>query len=184
MTAIVREARRTDLAQVTAIERLSFGDPWSRGMFHPYLLADSGALFLVASEGDRISGYAVTQTVADEAELLNIAVDPALRGQGIGALLLDVAMDRCARAGAAEMWLEVRSSNTDARSLYEGRGFAPMGVRKRYYDAPREDALVLHAALPRRSADRSIQRAVPGFAQGPDDPIPSPATHNTRQETK
>lgn len=147
MTTSVRETRSADLGAIVAIERVSFGDPWTRDMFSAHLVSEGGNSFLVAEDDGCIVGYAITQTVGDESELLNVAVNPARRNRGIGALLLDAAMDRCRRAGSLDMWLEVRASNTGARMLYDALGFVAVGVRKRYYHAPREDAMVLRADL-------------------------------------
>ena len=184
VTVTVRIAERADLGSVIAIERASFGDPWTRGMFGTHLVSDGGNNFLVAEEDGSIVGYAITVAVAGESELLNIAVDPGRRGQRIGALLLDAAMERCRGSGATEMWLEVRASNAGARMLYDSRGFAEMGVRKRYYHAPREDAIVLRSDLRLRSRNETVTATVAGFSAGARDPIPSPASHFPRQETK
>ena len=184
MSATIREARRADLAAIGAIERASFGDPWSRRRFEAHLVANGGNAFLVAEDGDRIVGYAITQTVRDESELLNIAVDPASRKQGMGALLLDAAIERCGSAGALEMWLEVRESNAGARSLYDARGFAAVGVRKRYYHAPREDAIVLRAPIGIGARNEMVTRADRGLTAGSVDSILSTASHHPRQETK
>lgn len=184
VTAVVRTAERADLGAIIAIERVSFGDPWTRGMFGTHLVSDGGNNFLVAEEDGRVVGYAITIAVAGESELLNIAVDPERRGQRIGALLLDTAMERCRLSGVTEMWLEVRESNAGARMLYDSRGFAEMGVRKRYYHAPREDAIVLRSDLSSRVRNETITEAAGGFPAGVRDPILSPASHFPRQETK
>jgi ribosomal-protein-alanine N-acetyltransferase len=183
MSTAVREARCEDLVTIAAIERASFSDPWSRGMFQEYLALDGGSGFLVADDAGVVTGYAITRTVADEAELLNIAVEPSLRKCGIGALLLDAAMERCQSAGALEMWLEVRESNAGARALYDLRGFVAVGTRKRYYQAPREDAIVLRAPLGRVARTETVTRAVGGLTAVPADSILSSASHLPRQET-
>jgi ribosomal-protein-alanine N-acetyltransferase len=184
MTATVRAAERSDLGAVIAIERASFGDPWTRGMFGTHLSSNGGNTFLVAEEAGRVVGYAITVAVPEESELLNIAVDPDRRGHGIGALLLDAAMDLCRGSGAKEMWLEVRASNAGARMLYESRGFAEMGVRKRYYHAPREDAIVLRSDLRSRVRNETVTETATGFPSDARDPILSSASHFPRQENK
>ena len=137
--------------------------------------------FMVAIIDDRVVGYSITRVVVDESELLNIAVEPASRGQGIGGLLLDECMRRCAAAGAVEMWLEVRASNASARALYVTRGFSEMGVRKRYYESPREDAVLLRVAL-RTEGNEKVIPAGGSLNAVPDDLILSPASHHPRQE--
>lgn len=184
MTIRVREARRADLGAVIAIERVSFSDPWTNGMFGVHLVSRDGNTFLVAEDDERIVGYTIAQTVREESELLNIAVDPARRNCGVGALLLDAAMERCSRGGGRDMWLEVRASNAGARTLYDARGFVPVAVRKRYYHAPQEDAIVLRAEL--RATARNETVTGPGLGLNAErvDSILSPATHFPRQETK
>lgn len=146
MTLRVRDAVAADLDAICAIERASFPDPWVPAMFRAHLRPGVNA-FLVADEGARLVGYAIAHTVADVADLLNIAVHPDARGRGIGAALLDALMARCAVRGAESMTLDVRESNAAARALYASRGFIPIGRRRRYYRIPDEDALVLQAPL-------------------------------------
>jgi [ribosomal protein S18]-alanine N-acetyltransferase len=184
VTAAVRPAQRSDLGAVVAIERASFGDPWTRGMFGTHLTSDGGNNFLVAEEAGSVVGYAIAVVVSEESELLNIAVDPDHRGHGLGALLLDAAMDLCRGSGATEMWLEVRASNAGARMLYDSRGFAEMGVRKRYYHAPREDAIVLRSDLRSAVRNKTVTEAVTGFPPEARDGILSSASHFPRQENQ
>lgn len=180
----VREAARGDISAIVAIERASFSDAWTAGMFGSHLLRGAGNTFLVAMDDSMLAGYAIAQTVSDESELLNIAVDPARRNRGIGALLLDGVMDCCRTAGAAEIWLEVRASNAAARTLYDTRGFSAVGVRKRYYHAPREDAIVLRADFLATARNRTVTRADLSLTAEPVDSIISPASLFPRQETK
>jgi ribosomal-protein-alanine N-acetyltransferase len=82
--------------------------------------------------------------VADEAELANLAVDPSRRGTGVGAALLQAFLERVeAEPPLPAVYLEVRASNAAAQRLYARAGFVPAGVRRDYYERPREDALVL-----------------------------------------
>ncbi len=105
--------------------------------------------FVLADPG-RSRAVALVSLAADEAELLEIGVAPAARGQGIGAGLLADAMDRAARLGARRMILEVAEDNRPARALYARAGFAEAGRRAAYYPRPggaRADALVLARPL-------------------------------------
>jgi [ribosomal protein S18]-alanine N-acetyltransferase len=144
--ALIRLAASNDLARVVEIERASFSDPWSFMAFRS-ALDEERINFHVAVGDDAVVGYAVSWCVVDEAELANLAVLPAMRGQRIGAALLDRAMTDARRAGCVVMHLEVRESNAAARGLYESRGFGMVGRRKRYYREPIEDALILRARL-------------------------------------
>lgn len=99
---------------------------------------------------DCILGFAAWRTAADEAELLSIAVDAAVRGQGIGAALLEAAISAWRTSGAMRGFLEVRSGNTAAQILYRRAGFVPVGMRKQYYlnlDGSSEDAVVMKKDL-------------------------------------
>lgn len=185
MTVSIREATRADIGAIVAIESASFGDPWTRGMFGSHLLADGGNCFLVAEDNcGVVVGFAITRTASDEAELLNIAVHPTSRKCGIGGRLLDVAIERSRSAGALEMWLEVRASNAGARTLYDARGFAAVGVRERYYEAPREDAIVLRMELRPSGRIETVTRAELSLTAEPVEQILLPASHLPRQETK
>jgi [ribosomal protein S18]-alanine N-acetyltransferase len=143
---VIRLAASADLARVVEIERASFSDPWSFTAFRS-ALEEERINFHIAQDGESVVGYAVSWCVIDEAELANLAVVPAMRGQRIGAALLDRAMADARGAGCLVMHLEVRESNAAARALYESRGFGMVGRRKRYYRGPIEDALILRARL-------------------------------------
>jgi ribosomal-protein-alanine N-acetyltransferase len=153
MTAVhIRDAIPADIDATAAIERVSFTDPWSADMFHVHLRGGINT-FLVADEGmpeqaRRVVGFVITHTVADESELLNIAVHPDHRDSGIGTALLDTIVMRCTARGARTMVLDVRESNTAAHALYAKRGFTQVGRRRRYYRRPEEDGLIFRAILP------------------------------------
>ena len=138
----IRDARPEDLASVVAIERASFGDPWSEASFRSLLRVPT-TRFRVATRDGAVVGYAIASRVGDEAELANIAVDPAARRAGIGALLLDDLLTTTDAPPGATMYLEVRASNDSAQTLYRSRGFEAAGRRKGYYSRPTEDAVVM-----------------------------------------
>ena len=135
----IRAASTADLAAVAAIEATAFPDPWSLGAFRAHL----DDLFLVAETGNGVIGYVIAWSAGTEAEILNVAVQSAARRQGAGRALLREALDRLTAAGAAAVYLEVRRSNAAALALYRAAGFREVAVRRGYYQAPREDALVL-----------------------------------------
>jgi len=144
----LRVARASDLADVTRIERESFADPWGNADFRSVLQSPQ-TIFLVAVDGvsEAVVGYAVALTVLDESEILNIAVDPSMRGRGLGGRLLDAAIADVLARGAVAAFLEVRESNAAARALYQSRGFEELSRRRGYYRTPVEDALVLRLAM-------------------------------------
>jgi len=148
--AIIRAAAAGDISLVGAIERDAFADPWSQMSFQE-LLASRAAIFLVGARQDPelVLGYVVALAVADQAEILNLAVVESARRQGLGGELLDAAIAAVSARGAREVFLDVRESNKQALALYGSRGFAALGRRNRYYKNPVEDALILRRAVER-----------------------------------
>jgi ribosomal-protein-alanine N-acetyltransferase len=144
----VRLARREDVEDVASIERGAFSDPWSVGTFRS-LASNPLVHFAVAEDAitGKLFGYVVVWYVIDEAEIANLAVSPDARRQGIGARLLDYALDIARERQCRVVFLEVRESNIAARSLYDSRGFTVAGRRPKYYRKPVEDALVLRCRL-------------------------------------
>jgi ribosomal-protein-alanine N-acetyltransferase len=142
----VRPAAARDLDAVVAIERASFGDPWNRESFAS-ALADRNLRFEVAAAEGDVAGYIVYWLAAGEGELANIAVAPARRRDGIGALLLQHVLEAARAAKVAFVHLEVRESNAAARALYARFGFTEVGRRRAYYRNPVEDALMLRCRL-------------------------------------
>jgi ribosomal-protein-alanine N-acetyltransferase len=131
-----------DLDIVMEIERASFSTPWSPGSFRNLLGRKDADLWVAVAEGEVVA-YAVVWFAATECELGNLAVAPTRRGQGIGRWLLDWALRKSLERGAKRVFLEVRMSNQAAQELYESRGFVQVGLRRRYYRAPTEDARVM-----------------------------------------
>jgi ribosomal-protein-alanine N-acetyltransferase len=132
------------LPRVLEIERRAYEFPWTDSIFKDCLKAGYSAWVLVGDEG-RLAGYALMSMAVDEAHVLNLCVDPDQQRRGHGLLLLKHVMKLARAAQASIVLLEVRKSNKAALKLYEGIGFARIGVRKAYYPARdgREDALVL-----------------------------------------
>jgi ribosomal-protein-alanine N-acetyltransferase len=97
----------------------------------------------VAVEGGIVCGLVIFRTMADEAEILNLAVDSSRRRQGIGSRLMKNALAACKVVGVKKIFLEVRDSNEAARNFYLRMGFTEVGRRREYYSRPLEDALVL-----------------------------------------
>ncbi|MBE6599388.1 MAG: ribosomal-protein-alanine N-acetyltransferase [Ruminococcaceae bacterium] len=138
----VRKALTSDIDAIYAIELASFSDPWSKYFFNHSMAQDTEIVFAAVSS-DRIVGYGCLSVLPPEGEILNIAVSPEERGRGVGQLLLTAMLNHAAGEGVDTVFLEVRESNTAARSLYEKNGFSPIGIRKNYYIKPTEDAVVM-----------------------------------------
>lgn len=137
-----------DIPAIAALERESFALPWTEEAFRNELLQNHFARYMVMECDGVIIGYGGMWTIVDEAHITNIAVRPAYRGRKLGERLLREMMKTAAFLGMRRMTLEVRVSNTIAQNLYAKFGFAPSGVRKRYYSDNNEDALIMWADLP------------------------------------
>ncbi|MBN6078107.1 ribosomal protein S18-alanine N-acetyltransferase [Aggregatibacter actinomycetemcomitans] len=138
----------SDFDRLYAIEQAAHAVPWSLGT----LKNNQGERYLNLKIGEesRIDGFAICQTVLDEATLFNIAVDPQQQGLGLGRRLLSELMMQLKQKGVLTLWLEVRESNQKARELYDSLGFNAVDIRKNYYptaDGKRENALVMAAYL-------------------------------------
>jgi ribosomal-protein-alanine N-acetyltransferase len=132
-----------DIAAVAEIERASFSDPWSEESFRS-MLGNPQTLFLVARDAERVVvGYTAGVGVREDGEILNVAVAPGARRQGVGALLLDAAIAELSNRRVTRLYLEVRESNAAAIALYRSRGFRQVTSRRNYYRRPVENALVL-----------------------------------------
>lgn len=140
----VRTLGFSDLPQVIAIERRAFPSPWSLAMFVLELSKPSG-ICLAAVQQRLIVGYVICARYDEAFHVMNIAVDPDHRREGVASALLDAVI---ARAGEdANYTLEVRVSNAGAIALYERYGFRGVGTRPRYYADNGEDAIIMWRAL-------------------------------------
>ena len=138
MIEIVR-MNESHVAAVAELERQNFSEPWPdiavRGE-----LTNKLSLWLVAVEDGEVVGYVGSQTVLQEADMMNIAVADAHRRRGIARMLVE---ELIRQLDAYQLTLEVRASNAPAIALYEKMGFGQVGLRKNYYRKPKEDALIL-----------------------------------------
>jgi ribosomal-protein-alanine N-acetyltransferase len=143
MGATVRAMAEADVERVTEIEHASFSTPWKAQTFRT-LLGRSGAVLRVLETPElAVAGYAVLWCILDQGELANIAIAPEMRSRGLGAFLLDRITEEARGRGVESLYLEVRVSNFRARAMYGSRGFEQIGVRRDYYEKPREDARIL-----------------------------------------
>lgn len=128
--------------QIALLERECFADPWSEQSIASEL-HNPLSLWLVAQEEQTLLGYVGSQTCQDETDMMNIAVSPASRRQGVARALIEALVSALRQRGSKQLTLEVRASNGPARQLYESLGFLQVGLRKNYYRNPKEDALIL-----------------------------------------
>lgn len=138
----MEEMTASHVAQVAALEKICFQDPWSERSIASEL-ENKLAFWLVALEGDRVAGYVGSQTVLGETDMMNVAVHPDFRRQGIAQMLCNELVEALKKRESHCLTLEVRASNEPAKALYEKLGFFQVGLRKNYYRNPREDALIL-----------------------------------------
>ena len=143
---IIEKMNASHVPQIAELEKVCFADPWSVTSIETELTSRL-SLWFVAMEGDKVVGYVGSQTVIDESDVMNIAVHPDYRRQGIGEALLETLADALREKGSRGLTLEARVSNTPAVSLYEKAGFRQVGLRKNYYRNPKEDALILRKEL-------------------------------------
>ena len=130
------------VAQVAALEKICFSDPWSENSVASEL-KNPLSCWLVAEEDGEVAGYVGSQTVMDESDMMNVAVHPDYRRKGVAEKLVMELVEALKKRDSRCLTLEVRASNEPARALYEKLGFVQVGLRKNYYRNPREDALIL-----------------------------------------
>ena len=131
-----------DIDQIMEIENVSFPTPWHEKIFE-LELKKPRTLQLVCKKDSKITGYLVSWMMYDEIHILNIAVHPDFRRNGIAKQLIDYTINHFANKGAIAVILEVRTSNIAAQNLYEKLGFKLLRARKSYYTDTGEDALVM-----------------------------------------
>ena len=143
---IIKNMTAAEVSKVANLEKICFNDPWSERSVASEL-DNALSLWLVAMEGDALAGYVGSQTVMGETDMMNIAVAPEFRRQGIAEKLVEALVDALVAELKSRqshcLTLEVRASNEPARALYEKLGFQQVGLRKNYYRNPKEDALIL-----------------------------------------
>ncbi len=127
---------------IAELERQCFSSPWSEKSISGEL-TNPLSLWLVAVEDGAVCGYVGSQAVLGEADMMNIAVLPSYRRQGVARKLVTELIDALNSAGNHCLTLEVRASNAPAIALYASMGFLQVGRRPRYYTKPEEDALIL-----------------------------------------
>lgn len=148
---VVGPARPADAEEMAAIHARSFHRGWEAADIAA-MIADRSVIGHVIRrrQGAEVAGFVLSRRAGDEAEILTVAVAPALRGRGFGARLLAAHVPDLVRAGVRALFLEVEAGNSAAIGLYAGHDFHPVGRRKGYYrtDAGTADAIVMRRDLP------------------------------------
>ena len=142
----IRKASAKDTTRISELEAEIFSDPWSERSVAD-TISHEGAMCYVAEKDGEIIAYILGRIIPPEGEIYRIATAPLHRKRGIAYRLLDYAV-RCERGhGLETLFLEVRSQNAPARALYNAYGFREIGIRKKYYKNPDDDAIImLHAS--------------------------------------
>ena len=143
MSISLRRLELGDLDEIERIEQASYPTPWSRSMFASELAKPSSLSLGAVDDAGTLVGYLVLSRYVDAWHVMNVAVAPERRREGIASALLRQLLDQTRGDAKRGYTLEVRVSNTGAIKLYERLGFRPRGVRRGYYTDNREDALIM-----------------------------------------
>ncbi|MBQ2705829.1 MAG: ribosomal protein S18-alanine N-acetyltransferase [Agathobacter sp.] len=143
---LIREMTLQDVPAVAEIEKKCFSLPWSEQSLIDSVVRED-TLFLVCEDARNIVGYIGMYLSFDEGDITNVAVAPAQRKKGYGEALVAKAIALAKERDLEMILLEVRVSNTPAISLYKKMGFEELGLRKKFYEHPVEDALIMKCPL-------------------------------------
>ena len=138
----IKRMNESHVQQIAALEKICFSQPWSENSIASEL-KNPLSVWLVAEANGALAGYIGSQSVLGESDVMNVAVSPDYRRQGIGGALVLALVEELKKLGNHCLSLEVRLSNLPARTLYEKLGFLEVGRRPNYYRNPKEDALIL-----------------------------------------
>jgi len=143
---VMNDMRPEDVPEVLSIERASFTTPWSGTLFMNEIYKPLSVAKVMRS-GENIVGYICADQVLDEGHILNVTVHPEHRRRGMAAHMVAHVIGLLAGRACKTIFLEVRISNEAALRMYEKSGFSMITVRKRYYTAPEEDAVIMKLQL-------------------------------------
>ena len=149
---ILCHADSSMLPAILAIENAAFTCPWSEKSFEEAFASEHITVYAVLTPDGAVAGFSCLMAYGEEGEILNIASHPDMRRHGIGQMLMDAMITEGAEKGVLAFYLEVRESNAAARHLYEKNGFEALGIRKRYYTNPVENAVVMRKTIDRTNA--------------------------------
>ena len=136
------------LTEVAMIENLCFSEPWSEeALLYMCTSPNTHAVAVIERASGRLAAYGGCEYVLDEANIVNVATHPDFRRRGCAGALIGKMEEFLASREVTDVYLEVRVSNTPARTLYEKLGFVAVGIRKNYYRFPAEDAVVMKKTL-------------------------------------
>ncbi len=134
------------IKEISDIEAVCFSDPWSEDMFIQ-LLSNPLAVYVTALLDDKVVGYAGLYHILSEGQLMNIAVSPEYRRNGIADKLFSVLLEYAEKNDIEVITLEVRKGNIPALEFYHKLGFEKVGERKGYYSHPVEDGVLMNLSV-------------------------------------
>lgn len=135
------EISEKDVPAISQIEEETFSMPWKPKDFLEMISLDY-AFYICAKDDDEVIGCCGIRNMCGDGEITNVVIRKDRRGEGIGEQMLSYLLTESRRIGVENYTLEVRASNKAAIRLYEKLGFVCEGVRRNFYDAPKEDALI------------------------------------------
>ena len=138
----VKTALLEHLDDILKLENSCFSPPWTEGQLLSEIESEYGIVF-AAFDGEDLCAFSVMHMAGDQAELYQIATDPEKRGQGIANMLMQKGIEWSKTQNAESIFLEVRVSNAPAIALYKKHSFENLGIRKKYYTDPVEDAMIM-----------------------------------------
>lgn len=138
----IRQMTQKDVAAVAALEAKSFSRPWSCAAFEK-TLTDEKYIVLIAKAPEMLLGYCVLLCTGAEADVTNVCTAPQARKKGVATALMAALLEAGWARGVTDFFLEVREGNVPARALYTKLGFEEIGLRKNYYEEPKEHAVLM-----------------------------------------
>lgn len=149
---LIRRMTLQDIPAVVEIENKCFSLPWSSKSFEDSLSREDTIFLVCETENEQeetnpITGYMGMYLSFEEASVTNVAVAPCFRKMGYGEALVAKAKEEAKAAGAECIFLEVRASNVPALALYKKQGFETLGIRKKFYEHPVEDAIIMKVGI-------------------------------------
>lgn len=142
----IRKMEMEDIPWAAAVEKENFSAPWKEESFREALEKKENIYLIALIDGKR-AGYIGMWTVLDEGEITQVSVKKEYQGMHIGRRLMEALEEEGRKAGIISFFLEVRKSNVAAIHLYESSGFLHQGIRKNFYENPREDGILMHKSL-------------------------------------
>lgn len=139
---IFRKGIEKDIAGIAVLEKHVFSDAWTEQSIYETYCQNQAFIVVAECEGE-VVGYCITYYVLDEGEIARIAVSEKVRRQGVGKGIMDFICEWCKENQIERLLLDVRESNVGARAFYQQYGFAEDGIRKNFYEKPRENAVLM-----------------------------------------